>query len=198
MKFLLGLAIVVGGFLFTTLIINNWDGFMLMQLLDAPSLIWFLMVITGVTVATGEFKTLIAAINAIASKKYTLSAHVQHKAIRLLKLLRKTVIYAAVTGVAVGTMYMLLRLDNPGMIGPLLSVAFVSMVYGAIINLVLITPAIAILETRRNTEEKIVISERQVIDKLLELCYRQGVTPEEILNAEEISFREGSHTEVSN
>jgi hypothetical protein len=56
----------------------------------------------------------------------------------------------------------------------------------------LIYPAIYLLEIRRNAEEKIVISEKQIIDKMLEMCYRQGITPEEILNAGEISFKEES------
>ena len=56
------------------------------------------------------------------------------------------------------------------------------------VNLVFTYPAIHIIESRYNQEEKRVISEKQVMDKLLELCYKKGVSPEEIMDANEIKF----------
>jgi len=85
---------------------------------------------------------------------------------------------------------MLAHLEDPGQLGPNLSLSLLSILYGVVINLALIYPAIHILENRPDPQPaSIVISERQVIDKLLELCYKQGIPPEEILDAKEISFK---------
>jgi hypothetical protein len=61
--------------------------------------------------------------------------------------------------------------------------------YAAFLHIVLIYPSVYILKNRKTPEEKpVVISEKQVVSKLLELCYKQGISPEELLNAEEINF----------
>jgi flagellar motor component MotA len=128
--------------------------------------------------------------NALLSKKYVISAHTQQKAIRLFKLMGKSVLYAIVINITIMVCITLLMLDDPSVLGSVFSVILLSVVYGGLFNLMLIYPAIYLLEARRNAEEKTVISEKQVINKLLELCYRQGISPEEILKAGEISFKE--------
>ena len=82
--------------------------------------------------------------------------------------------------------------DEDGVRGVILinvAASFVAIFYGLLINVVFINPAIDILESRYNADVKFVISEKQVMDKLLELCYKQGVSPEEIIEASEISFQ---------
>ena len=173
-----------------TLITSNWESHILGDLMDAPSFIWKIFAIFGVLLMTGEGKTFIAAVNAVLSKKYVLPEVMRVKSIRLLKMMLKIVWGSAVVAICMSIMFMLLQLENPAAIGPMLSVTLTSALYAALINLAFIYPAIIVLENRRNEPEKIVISEKQVIDKLLELCYRQGITPEEIINAEEIAFKQ--------
>ena len=83
---------------------------------------------------------------------------------------------------------MIVQLDDPRHIGSMLATSLLSVVYGLIINLVFIYPAIYILKHRENIEPVKVISEKLIVDKLLELCHKKGISPEEILEADDISF----------
>lgn len=158
-------------------------------LYDMPTTLYFIVTIASVTIMTGGGKTFIAAVNALISKKYSISAYEKEKAIRLFKLLSKSVVYASVLITFVSFIIMLTDLSDLSKLGPNMAVAINAIVFGAFINLILINPAINILESRYNAEEKTVISEKQVIDKLLELCYKQGISPEEIINADEIQIK---------
>ncbi|MCL2187801.1 MAG: hypothetical protein FWC16_02070 [Defluviitaleaceae bacterium] len=189
MKRLMGYVVIFFGFFVLMAISANWQTWWLGQFLDAPSIIWLVFAIVGVILITGENKTFIVAINAIINKRYVLPEQTRDKAIRLFRMISKAVYGSAVIAVASSIVIMLLTLDDPSALGPMLSVSLLSAVYAAFINFVFFHPAIYLLENRRNAEQKILINERQVIDKMLELCYRQGITPEEIINAEEISFR---------
>ena len=189
MKFLLGKLLFLFTIIMGILIASGFDTWLVMNFLDLPTLAWFAFIMTAVVVATGEARTFVAAVNALLSKKYVMSAQDKERALRLFRLLGKTVLAAAVMLTAVGVTFMLYQLADPAALGPFLAISLLSVVYGVGINMVFIYPAINILETRYNTEERTVISERQVIDKLLELCYRQGVAPEDIINANEIAFK---------
>ena len=188
MRYVLGVAIMFAGFAFLMLI----TGGSISQVVDfvhMPSLMPFVITLTSVIMATNSRKVFIVSINAMLSKNYAISAADKEKSIRLYKMLGKTVTYTAIMTVMMGTMFMLMQLDDPSHLGPMISISLTSAFYGAFINLAFIYPAIYILETRYNAEEKRVISEKQVMDKLMELCYKQGITPEEILEATEINFR---------
>jgi len=162
------------------------------QFIHMPSLMFFLFAITAVIIITGEYKTYIKAVNAVLSKKYKISNPDKEKAIRLFGLLLKTVNYTILVMTVTPIVLMLGNLDDPSMLGPMFSVSLLVPLYGFLINLIFIHPAIYILKSRLNTESPPVISEKQVVDKLLEMCYRQGISPEEVLNADEISFRTGT------
>lgn len=188
--FTLGIAVFFTGLFFIVWVSSHYDPRMAIYILfDLPTTFFFITTITAVIVATGNFKTFIAAINALLSKKYNISAADKEKSIRLFKLLGKSVVSAAVLLTVVGLTLMLMDLSDPAYLGPRISIALCAISQGVCINLILIYPAINVLQARYIAEEKRVISEKQVIDKLLELCYRQGITPEEILDAREISFR---------
>ena len=165
-----------------------------MDFLNLPSAFMFLFAIVAVLIMKGGFKTLIVAINALLSKKYSISAADQEKAIRLFKLLAKTVVYASFLFTIVCLINILMNMDylDPWFthnLGFNIAATFVFIFYALVINMVFIYPAISILESRHNAEVKTMISEKQVMDKLLELCYKQGISPEEILESNEISFR---------
>ncbi|MCL2500260.1 MAG: hypothetical protein FWE90_07975 [Defluviitaleaceae bacterium] len=191
MRFVIGILIFIIAFVFMGTITTNFTGlWWLGQVGDLPTIIWMKLAMAAIIVATGEFKTFIAGINALLSKKYVLSADMQNRAIRLFKLFGKVAICVAIIDFMIGAMMILLTLGDLSALGPLISVILISAFYAAFFNLAIVFPVVHILEFRRNPEDKVVISERQVIDKMLELCYRQGITPEEILNASEISFKE--------
>jgi hypothetical protein len=188
MRYILGILIMVMGFLFITFIAADLQWVLVMDLVDLPTLFLFLFVIIGVIVFTDGFKVFIAAINAIFSKKYIIDAHTRDRAVRMFKMMGKMLGLTAVANTMVMVCLMLMQLDDPGALGSMLSISMLSIVYAALVYVIKILPAVYILENRRNPEDKIVISERQVIDKFLELCYRQGISPEDIMGADEISF----------
>jgi len=161
--------------------------------INLPVTFFLLFVIVAIIIMKGGFKTLIAAINALLSKKYNISAAEKDKAIRLLRLIAKSVIYASILFTMICFVNILMGLDfqHEGAINALginIAATLIFIFQALFINLAFINPAIDILETRHNAEVKTMISEKQVMDKLLELCYKQGVSPEEILEAGEISF----------
>ena len=158
--------------------------------IDAPAMFVFLITIVGVVFVTSQFKTLIRVINALFSKKYKISIEDSEKGIRLLELLKKVVIYTAVFSTIGTATLMLGDINSLESLGPMIAITLLIPMYAAMINLVFILPAIHILKTRQNEEKKpVVINEKEVVNKLLELCYKQGISPEEILNANEITFK---------
>ncbi|MCL1877529.1 MAG: hypothetical protein FWF80_01590 [Defluviitaleaceae bacterium] len=157
--------------------------------IHAPTMFVYALVVSAVILITGEFKTKIRVANALFSKKYKISDEDTERGIRLLELLKISVIYTAVFFTIASTIVMMADLDNYDMLGPMIAIMLLIPMYAAMINLVLIIPAIHILKTRRNEEKAAHINERQVTNKLLELCYKQGITPEEILGAKEINFK---------
>ncbi|MCL2203733.1 MAG: hypothetical protein FWB88_07320 [Defluviitaleaceae bacterium] len=190
MRVTVSIVILLAWAMFMAMLLASWTGFWVpAEFLDLPTMMWHIVAMTAVIIATGEFKTFTAAVNALFSKKYVLPAATQDKAVRLFRLLGKAVLFAAIIDALMNVSMILLMLDDPGALGPMLSISMLTFIYAAFINLAFVLPAVHILQHRRNAEEKIVISEKQIIDKLLELCYRQGITPEEILDASEISFR---------
>jgi hypothetical protein len=190
MRYLLGLLVFAIQIIFVMLVATGFDLVWLSNLFfDGMTFAVFLLTITAVIITQGGHKTFIAAINAVLSKKYHIAASDKEKAIRLFRLIGKSVTATALLLTVIGVINILSNLDNPATIGVHMAMALLSIMHGIIINLVFVWPVVSILETRYNTEEKTVISEKQVIDKLLELCYRQGITPEEILDADEIKLR---------
>ena len=152
----------------------------------------YVFIIVAITLATSNIRMFFVAVNALVSKKYYISAANKERAVRYFELISRTVWYTAAIFTVMPLLFMLLSLDDPTSLGPKLSVTLVSLFYGLVINAAFVYPAIHILENRYNMEEKRVISEKQVVDKLLELCYRQGISPEEVIDAGEISFKKGN------
>jgi flagellar motor component MotA len=152
-------------------------------------IVGFFFVIAGTLLATGNVKTFVSAVNALFSKKYRLTAAVRHEAVEVFKLLAVNIFIGMGLFVMIGLVILLSNLGDPGLYGARVAVAYLSLFYGLLLNMVFIYPAIYLLKNRRNTEEKILISDKEVVNKLLELCYKQGVSPETILEAEEIYFR---------
>jgi flagellar motor component MotA len=157
-------------------------------LINFSSIFFLAMISVGVTMATGNFKTYIMGVNALLSKKYHISAADKERAIRYFKMMSRTVMYASGMATIMMILFILLTLDDPSTLGPKIALSLSAVFYGFLINGVFTYPAVHILESRYNQEEKRVVSEKQVMDKLLELCYKQGISPEEIMDAREIYF----------
>ena len=189
MRYAAGILVFIVGIIATTAMFSGfgWPGIMLF--LDLPTLVSLLFINFAVILITGQFKVLIRGKNAILSKKYVISHEDKEKAIGLFRLLAKTTIGAAILGTLISFYLILGNLDDLSVLGPLIAISMLSIFYGLVLNLMFFFPAIYILEHRQNPDEKIVISEKLVVNKLLELCYKQGISPEEILNADEIHFR---------
>ena len=185
---------VMGGFaiflvvLLTIAVLGEGFG-ALARFMDAPSLLPFILIISAIILMTGEYRTHVKAVNAIVSKKYKISYADKERAINLYRLLAKAVVYITLLQFIVGFVLMLGMHGDIYTLGPIVAVALVSVFYGVFINLVFIYPAIHILKHRENSEIAPIISEKLVVDKLLELCHKKGISPEEILNAEEINFK---------
>ena len=192
MKYALGVFIILPLLLFLPMWLTaGGDANATMGLfIHAPTIFAFLVVYAGVLFVTGEFKTFVRAANALFSKKYQISAEDCDKGISLLKLGTKVTI-AATVFYSFGSLIFILRdLVDYEALGPMLAILILVPMYAAMIILIFIQPAIHILKTRKAEEEKpSAISEKQVINKLLELCYKQGISPEEIINANEITFK---------
>ena len=158
------------------------------NLLHVPSMIVLIAAMAVTLFMAGEEKTLVKAINAILFKKYKISHADKERAIYLFKMQGKVVMYASLLMSAISLFIMLGQLDDPLTIGPMLSMALLSIIYAAGFNIVFFIPAIYILQHRKSPDNKRVISEKEVINKLLELCYKKGISPEEILEATDIHF----------
>ena len=184
-----GIGVLILLWLFSIAV--GWRNVVLM--INGPALFIFLLVMVAIIIMKGGFKTYIAAVNALLSEKYVISAADKEKAIQLFRLLSKSMVYTAIWLTAIGAALILFHadwsVDSIGEVTYAFGINLIAVMYGAFFNLAFFYPAISILESRNNAEVKTVISEKQVIDKLLELSYKQGITPEEILEADEIAFR---------
>jgi flagellar motor component MotA len=188
MRYLLGVLFMLTGF--TALIRVLGEGRVITMFIDPFTLLTFIISVGAVIFMSGEFKTAIRGVNALLSRKYEISDAERERAVQLFGLLTKVIWITALVSFLIGLVLMLGQLDDPAALGPMLSVMLISFYYGAFINLVFIYPAIYMLRHRTPVNPTpAVISEKQVIDKLLQLCYKQGISPEEILQADEIELK---------
>ena len=191
MRYAAGQVIIIF-IIVVTVVIFGGTGRAIFEIIDAPSLMPLGIVIAATVFMTGEYKTFTKSVNALLSKKYKISYEDLQKAISLYRLLAKVVVYTTLISFVLGIMMMFGAVReyefSLWLLGVMFSVALVSVLYGLIASLVFIYPAIHILKHRENSESVKVISEKLVVDKLLELCYKKGISPEEILEAEDVSF----------
>ena len=169
-------------------VIGDLTAAYLPEFFHLPSMISIIIVIAAVLYMTGEFKTFIKGINALLFKKYHISYADRNRAVKLFKLLIKVTVYICIANIAMGVVFILGTLEDPAALGPMVSVLLLTFFYAALLNLIFLLPAIHLLEKRKPADTVVVISEKEVINKLLEMCFKQGITPEEILEADEIKF----------
>jgi flagellar motor component MotA len=186
--YLRGVLVFLAGIVWLTYICADYDLNLFIAFFHWPTIFMVVCAMLAVIMFSGGFKLFAKAVNALISKKYYISAADQAKSIRLFKLMSQSMIGMSVLMTFICFVLILLNLGDLSALGHKIGAALVAIVYGALAKLVFIDPAIHLLETRFNEGVKAAISDKQVMDKLLELCYRQGVTPEEIMEANEIRF----------
>jgi hypothetical protein len=187
--FIAGILITIVGVFMSALILADNVGDVAI-LICMTTVFTYVITSVGVTLGTGNVKLYFKVVNALVSKNYYISAADKEKGTRYLKLMGKTVNFTGLLLAVMSVTMLLIMLNDLSQIGPYIAVSLVSVFYLLLIQLVFIQPGIYVLKSRYNQEEKRVISEKQVMDKLLELCYKQGITPEEIMDAAEIRFKE--------
>ena len=157
-KFLLGILMFFGVLFLFALINANWEIVGATAIfLDAPTALAFTIVLCAVIVATGQLEVFTTGVKAVFSSKVQLSCEKNRGAIRLFKLLRKTTQYAALLFVAMGLTQMLGNLQDIDALAANFALVLLAVIYAAVINLILINPAIAILERRESTTQTTMI-----------------------------------------
>ena len=149
-----GILVLFAGILFGMLLCTEFDAVFLQLYFDAPSLLIMLIIIAGVITSQGAFKTFACAIKSLFSKKHSISAAETEKAVRLFKLIAKSVICGMFVVSLLGLINLLANLDDLAALGINLAIMLITMLYGLMINLIFIYPAINILETKCCNEEK--------------------------------------------
>lgn len=158
MRFAIGILIF---FATITIAIVIMGGHIL-DFINLPTIILLLLLMLAVVVMKGGLKPVITATNALISKKYHITDAEKDRSISLFLLLKKTVKYGSVSIFLISLMNMLLGLSwsDPGLNTRSLSgamavnfqAALLSIVYGIIIIMVFLNPAIALLKERVNIE----------------------------------------------
>ncbi|MCL2254403.1 MAG: MotA/TolQ/ExbB proton channel family protein [Lachnospiraceae bacterium] len=181
--FIGGIVLFLAGILISIMTLN----LQVSIFVNVPSLVIFIIACVATNMWGGGNKTFIIGVNALLSKKYHISSADKEKVIRLFKLQKTVAIYMSILSFLIGIISVLANASDIYLLGPMIAMALLAVIYGTLFT-TFFHAAVSMLENRYNSEEKAVISEKQVIDKMLELCFKQGVSPEEIISADEINF----------
>ena len=158
---------------------------------NLPSFLGHFIILTSVIVATSSFKVFISGINGAFSKKYQMTKEQSDITLALFRLLQRTVNYTSVLVFLIGLVIGLGYLSDLFMLGPILAMTMIAPLYGIIINIAFINLVIYNLEHKHESESATVvrIKDKEVADKLLQLCFEKGLTHEDIMEADEITLR---------
>ncbi|MDR1247144.1 MAG: hypothetical protein LBK57_08980, partial [Clostridiales Family XIII bacterium] len=132
-------------------------------------------------------------LNAVISRKYHIPDDERKQAADLFRLLSKATIGAAVFLIPLGMISALANMDDIYAFGHAIAATLVAPLMGAAVPIALFEPVVFILRYRSNTSERAVKAYPKALgDKLLELCYKNGLSTEDIENATDIELRTGS------
>lgn len=194
---LLGFCLTLVGILLTMIIGAQWNVGDFYIFLNWPTIIFFLMILTGVIMCTSNTKTFTMAVNGVLSRRYKMTEVQREKALALFTLLEKSVKCSAALLAMIGFCLTLLKMDDLSSLGPNICIILLSVFYGALILLVFIYPAQYILQHQKEEEpaRAVRIKEKAAVDKLLQLCFEKGLTSEDIINADEITLHRAPSNE---
>jgi len=152
MKFLLGGLLIILAAVMMNLINGNWQFASLGVFMDAPSMLFMILSLSGVIVASGNWKLFVKAKKALFKKVCPLTHEERESAITLFKTLRKSSIYAGLIGSLIGILLMLGNLYDIEILAANLALSLLCLYYAFFINLVFFNPAIATLQKRNANE----------------------------------------------
>ena len=151
--FALGILALASVLILLILIFGNFDLNIVYRFIDVPIFMSITAALFAVTIVTGESRSICTAFRALLKKEH-LSAEETLRAVGLFRLLSKSVIYSSIIIFVIGQVNMLYNMDDPHRIGPSLAISWISIFYGALLNLLVFNPAAYILEKRLPREDK--------------------------------------------
>ncbi len=152
--FILGVLFSSLAIFFMVALIANFNfGIAVQILFDLPTTFFFIFIITAVIVSTSGLKTFLTAIKVLLLKEQSISAAENRKAVKLFQLIAKSTVYCSVLLCVIRIMVMLYDLDGLDSLGQYIPLVLRGILQGVYINLVLVYPAINVLQARGNIME---------------------------------------------
>jgi flagellar motor component MotA len=186
MYYLIGLAAFAFSFM-TPMVLK---GVPVTTLINPAVVLTIIFVLVSTLLATGSFKLFTRGLNAVISRKYHIPDEERKQAMDLFRLLSKATIAAAVLLIPMGLIAALGHLEDMEALGHAIASTLVAPLFGAIVPIALFEPVVFILRYRENAKERAVKAYPKALgDKLLELCYKNGLSAEDIENATDIELR---------
>ena len=104
MRRIYGFIICLFSIIMAASIISDFNMSDLGIFISLQTLLFFILIFTGVIAGTSGFKTFTMGVNGVLSKKYYMTDEQREKAVALFVLLRRTTLYAAVLQMMAGLM----------------------------------------------------------------------------------------------
>ncbi|MCL2236166.1 MAG: hypothetical protein FWB98_06985 [Defluviitaleaceae bacterium] len=145
MRFVFGIIWILVGIILMQIFVSENVMYAFASFIDAPSIMMIGLAIGGITIATGQSKTLLAGIKAVFNKNSNLPQEKVAEVVKLFKLLSRTT-WAAGAVLFLIAMHGTLRMTGTGYEFLELNLGFLGVYYAVILNLIFFIPAIAILQ----------------------------------------------------
>ena len=113
MRYMLGVLTFLAGLFIFILIWGQFELATTARFIDAPTILFIGIAIVATLLATDELYACRVTVSSLFSKNISLTAKEAQNAVRLLRLLGKTVIYAALTSFVIGFISMLYNRPLP-------------------------------------------------------------------------------------
>ncbi|MDR2770618.1 MAG: hypothetical protein LBB57_01110 [Clostridiales Family XIII bacterium] len=161
---------------------------------NPSAILTVLFAVVSALLATSNFRLFTRGLNAAISRKYYLPEEECEKAADLFRLLSKVSIAAALFTFFTGLIAMLGHMEDAEAFGHALAAALVAPLVGVAVLTALFEPAAFILRHRARAEAAagkaaVKTYPKALGDKLLELCYQNGLSAEDIEKATDIELR---------
>ena len=148
MRYLFGIFWFKLGLVLLMLINGDWQLSSVVDFIDAGSFLLFVFAITTMVIITNQSALFLSAVKAMFFRKHRLIPELAARAVRLFKLLRKTVWYTAVLGTIVAVVLMMRNLQDMDVLAANTALSFLFPFYGVFINIIFVNPAINIFESQ--------------------------------------------------
>jgi flagellar motor component MotA len=188
MYYLIGLAAFVFSFI---LVPFTLKGVQIIYLSNPAVILTILFVVVSTLLSTGKFKLFTRGLNAVISRKYYMPDDERRQAADLFRLLSKATIAAAVFLIPLGVMAALGNLSDTEALGHAMVAMLIAPLVGAFVPIAVFEPAAFILLHPSEPSKRggVKTYPKALGDKLLELCYQNGLSAEDIENATGIELR---------